>query len=198
MGAINNKNVPVRLFFAMPLPDDVKSRLRSALAAAQGAAGEGLSFTKAEQLHFTLAFLGEQPGAELACEAGEAVRDLPSFELVIAGSGAFPSALRPRVLWLGVTEGARELCAVADKLCASLRQRGFALEDRPFRPHLTLGRVKPRGERGASRALAALPGGELARMRAGEISLLQSVLGAGGARHTVLRSFALRPGRPHS
>jgi 2'-5' RNA ligase len=193
MAAINNKNAPVRLFFALPLPDDVKSRLRPPLEAARRAAGEGVGFTRPEQLHFTLAFLGEQAGAELACEAGEAVRDLPSFELVIAGAGAFPSARRPRVLWLGVTEGARELCAVADKLCASLRERGFALEDRPFRPHLTLGRVKPRDERGASRALATVPGGELARMHAAEICLVQSVLGAGGAKHTVLRSFALRP-----
>jgi 2'-5' RNA ligase len=97
------------------------------------------------------------------------------------------------VLWLGVTDGARELCAVAERLCASLRERGFVLEDRPFRPHLTLGRVKPRGERGASLALATVPAGELARMRAGEISLVQSALGAGGAKHVVLRSFALRP-----
>jgi 2'-5' RNA ligase len=181
----------VRLFFALQLSAEAKSRLRPVLDAARRAAGDGFSFTRAEQLHFTLAFLGEQPESALETleGAGGAVRALPAFELAIGGAGAFPNPRRPHVLWLGVTQGAQELCGLAEKLCASLRQRGFALEERPFRPHLTIARVK-RG--GAQKALQSAPQGELARMRASEICLVQSVLGSEGAKHTVLRAFTLQ------
>jgi 2'-5' RNA ligase len=111
--------------------------------------------------------------------------------VVIGGRGAFPSMGRPRVLWLGVTEGAQPLTAVAERLCASLRERGFKLEDRPFKAHLTLGRVKPRGDREARRALETIPPGELARFAVGEVVLMQSTLGPGGAKHSVLRAFRL-------
>ena len=182
----------MRLFFALQLPEDVRERLRPALEAARRAAPEGVGFTRVEQLHFTLAFLGETERVEEACAAGEGVRELAGFELAIAGSGAFPSPARPRVLWLGVTEGGPELVAVADRLCAGLRERGFSLEDRPFRPHLTVGRVRPRGERDARRALAVLPAGELARFDVGGISLMRSEVGKGGAKHFVVKEFALK------
>lgn len=183
----------VRLFFAVRLPSGVQEALRSALEAGRDAAAGGVGFTRVEQLHFTLAFLGEQPESALAraCEAAQGARDLPPFELAIAGRGAFPGMSRPRVLWLGVGEGGAALSAVAAKLAAGLRERGFALEERAFRPHLTLGRVKPKGDRDARRALEAIPAGELARFFVREIALMQSVLGPAGARHTELRAFPL-------
>lgn len=184
----------MRLFFALQLPEDVRESLRPVLEAARRRGGEGVGFTRLEQLHFTLAFLGETERSEDACAAAAAVGELPAFELAIAGSGAFPSPSRPRVLWLGVTEGAAALCAVAEKLMAGLRERDFRLEERPFRPHLTLGRVRVRGDREARRALETIPPGELVRFPAREIVLMQSILGPHGAKHTVLRSFPLRAG----
>jgi 2'-5' RNA ligase len=184
----------MRLFFALQLPEEARERLRPVVEAARRAGESGVGFGRVEQLHFTLAFLGEQPeeAVQRAGEAAESVRELPAFELAIGGRGAFPSLGRPRVLWLGVSQGAAELCAVAERLRAGLRARGFALEDRDFKPHLTLGRVKPRGQREARRAIDAVPLTELARFPAREICLVQSVLGSGGAKHTALRSFALR------
>ncbi|HZR08672.1 MAG TPA: RNA 2',3'-cyclic phosphodiesterase [Myxococcales bacterium] len=182
----------VRLFFSLPLPDEVKERLRPALDAARKAGGDGIGFTRHEQLHFTLAFLGEQPDAEAALAAGEALREVPAFELALCGSGAFPNTARPRVLWLGVTAGAADLMAAADRLRAALKERNFALEERKFRPHLTLGRVRPRGERSAKRALAAIAPTELARWTAREACLMQSMLAKGGATHTLLLTFPFR------
>src|SRR5262249_53342316 len=105
--------------------------------------------------------------------------------------GAFPNNARPRVLWLGVSAGAQEMMDAAERLRTALRQRGFQIEERKFRPHLTFGRVRPRGERFAMRALAAIGPEELTRWTAKEACLVQSVLGKGGATHTVLRAFPL-------
>ncbi|HTO99259.1 MAG TPA: RNA 2',3'-cyclic phosphodiesterase [Myxococcales bacterium] len=182
----------MRLFFSLPLPAEVKQRLRPALDAAIEASGGGVGFTRLDQLHFTLAFLGEQPGEEQALAAGESLREVASFELALCGAGAFPSAGRPRVLWIGVTTGGAELVAAAERLRGALEQRRFKLEERKFHPHLTLGRVRPQGEKGARRALATIPPGELARWTAREACLMQSVLGKGGATHTVLRAFPFR------
>jgi RNA 2',3'-cyclic 3'-phosphodiesterase len=183
----------MRLFFALPLPSEVKETLRPLLDEARKVSGGGVGFTKPEQLHFTLAFLGEQPGPEEALAAGESLREVPRFELVLSGVGAFPSTMRPRVLWIGVTGGAAELIAAAERLQRALRERGFTLEERKFRPHLTLGRVRPQGERGAKRALAVIPSGELARCSVRGACLMQSVLGGRtGATHTVVRMFPFR------
>src|SRR3954470_7264634 len=158
----------MRLFFSLPLPGEVKERLRPALESARKAGQDGVGFTRNEQLHFTLAFLGEQPGPEEALAAGEALREVAAFELALCGSGAFPNTARPRVLWLGVTTGNAELMAAAERLRIALQERKFALEERKFRPHLTLGRVRPRGERSAREALAAIAPAELARWTARE------------------------------
>jgi 2'-5' RNA ligase len=182
----------MRLFFALPLPPEVKERLRPILAAAREAGGDGVTFTKLEQLHFTLAFLGEQPGPEEAVAAGEILRESHAFEVAISGVGAFPNTLRPRVLWLGVSAGAAELMETAERLRSELRRRGFQIEERRFQPHLTIGRVRPRGERSAKQALAAVAPGEFARWATGEANLVKSALGRGGATHTVERAFSFR------
>ena len=181
----------MRLFFAVQLPDEVKESLRPALEAARAVAGDGVGLSRVEQLHFTLAFLGETDRLDDAAAAGEAVRALPQFELAIGSRGAFPNMSRPRVLWIGATDGAAALTAVAESLSAGLREKGFKLEDRPFQPHLTLGRARANGAREARRALEALPKSTLARFQVREFALVQSVLGAGGATHTALRQFQL-------
>ncbi|MCA1827085.1 MAG: RNA 2',3'-cyclic phosphodiesterase [Myxococcales bacterium] len=175
----------MRLFFALQLPDDVKERLAPFVQPSPA-----ISFTRVEQLHFTLAFLGETDKLDAAIAAAQTVQ-APPFDVAIQGRGAFPGLGRPRVLWLGVSDGKEPLCAAADKLCAALRERGFELEDRPFKPHLTIGRTKPGGDKEARRTLEKVPLGELARFTAREIALVQSVLGPKGAKHTVLRAFPL-------
>src|SRR3954469_4849928 len=109
----------MRLFFALQLPPEVENRLKP--------------LARVSQLHFTLAFLGETSKLDDAIAAGQAVRGQP-FELAIAGSGAFPDRRRPRVIWLGVSDGAQALCDLAGQLSTALRNRGFTLEDRPFKP----------------------------------------------------------------
>src|SRR3981189_2547728 len=133
----------MRLFFALPVPAEAKERLRPSLDAARKTGGEGVSFPRPEQLHFPLAFLGEQPGPDEALAAGEILRETPAFELGPSGVAPFPYTARPRVLWLGVSAGAAELMETADWLRGAWLRRGSGFEEPEFRPHLTFGRVRP-------------------------------------------------------
>src|ERR1700682_6573102 len=120
----------MRLFFALPVPTEAKERLRPSLDAARKTGGEGVTFTSPEQLPFTLAFLGEQPGPDEALAAGEILRDTRAFELGLSGVGAFPNTAQPRVLWLGLSAGAAELMEAAERLRSGLPQRGLGVAER--------------------------------------------------------------------
>ena len=109
----------------------------------------GLRWTRPEQRHLTLQFLGpvtESVADSLTESVAESVRRVAPFTLALGGGGAFPSARRASVVWLGVSTGADELAALAGEITAATAPLGFAGDDgRPYRPHLTLARV----ERGA-------------------------------------------------
>ena len=147
-------------------------------------------------MHFTLAFLGEQPpeALERMYAAAEPCSAQKPFEAALAGAGAFPNARRAHVLWLGITDGATELIELATRLCSGLRAAGFELEARPFRPHLTVARVKRGCERDAERALRTVAPGEVARFHVGRLLLMKSELSPKGARHEEVRAFPLGGG----
>jgi 2'-5' RNA ligase len=177
----------MRLFFSVPVPAEARRALRAPIEAARAAAGKAASFGNLDQLHFTLAFLGEQPESAVApaCAAAAAVR-ADAFALRLRGAGAFPNLNRPRVLWIGA-DGAQPLCEMAAALRRELLQRGISLDEKPFRPHLTIARM--RGGRLTSGALAPLQELDL-EMPVRELVLVHSVLGR-GARHQALRAFPL-------
>ena len=179
----------MRLFFAVGLSREAIDELRGPLGEARRAAGSGFSFGNTDQLHFTLAFLGEQPetAVQAATAAGEAVRG-SAFAIHIAGAGAFPSLARPRVAWLGLREGKEPLCALAERLRTALTANGIAFDEKPFRPHLTVARLRHKG-RLPPAMLDILQRCET-RMQVNELVLVHSILGR-GARHEALRRFPL-------
>lgn len=126
----------MRLFIAI-LPDEpCKRRLRAAVDGLRGYARHG-DFTKRENLHLTLAFLGEAPGLGRAQAAMAQIQAAP-FRLDLAGLGRFQ---RPEgdLWWMGVGESPA-LAALQRQLSLVLGGQGFPLEERPFCPHLTLAR----------------------------------------------------------
>lgn len=130
-----------RLFFGLPLPDEA----RAALGAWQAAQASQRHWTRPEGLHLTLAFLGMRPRARLSAltPMGEAVagRHL-AFRLRTTDLGGFPGPEAARVLWLGLTPSAA-LEALTTDLRTTLDQAGEAFDAKPFRPHLTLARLRP-------------------------------------------------------
>ncbi len=97
-----------------------------------------------ENIHFTLLFLGEIPD-EMAQKVQHALEtiEFSSFEVNFSGIGAFPKPRFPRVVWVGVKEGARQLVDLATVVQNKLSPLGFQ-SDKPFKPHITIFRVKNR------------------------------------------------------
>jgi 2'-5' RNA ligase len=108
--------------------------------------------------------------------------------------GAFPGPARPRILWIGTREGAAELVALAARLEQALAREGFAPADKPFTPHLTVGRVRAAGP-GAPASMAAARFLALSvppqRFDVRAVALVSSTLAPGGSRYTILAEAPL-------
>ena len=187
-----------RLFVALEPPEPVRRRL-AALAAdlrrAAGRAADEVRWVEPEKVHLTLQFLGAVP-EERVPAVSEAVRAAAGaarpLSLEVKGAGGFPNARRPRVLWAGVAGDVEPLAALAADLGARLAPLGFAPEDRPFSPHLTLGRARDgRGAPGLAGALARTAQADGCPWRASELVLVESHLSPKGPRYERVGAFVL-------
>src|SRR5215470_18049293 len=132
----------MRLFIAADLTDAVRAaiaREQKSIAAAIGRASS-LRWVKPEHSHLTLVFIGDVADARVSgvIDAIGVEIEMPTFEVVFQGAGAFPPRGAPRVLWIGVVAGASELIALQQALASRVTALGLPLEDRAFHPHLTL------------------------------------------------------------
>ncbi len=138
--------ITIRAFIAIDLPAEVKQALGDVAAAlAAGVPRGAVRWVRPEQIHLTLRFLGDTPIDRLPALAAAlddvAGRHSP-FALRLTTTGCFPNAHRPRVVWVGLGGEAAALAALVADLNAALGALGLPPEDKPFRAHLTLGRVK--------------------------------------------------------
>jgi 2'-5' RNA ligase len=183
----------MRLFLAVFPPAEVQ-RAAFGFIEALRRPGDGLSWVKPENLHYTLRFLGEvgEDGARRAAEAAiETAAAAKAFTAALGGLGAFPNPRRARVLWVGMSEGGEALVALARDLDRALARRGFGAPDKPFSGHLTLGRVRePRRDWTAALA-APRPADPAARFTVDRISVVESCLDPRGAIYTVRAEAAL-------
>lgn len=196
----------LRTFVAIFPPPAVAEAVDVALAPLR-APGDGIAWVRPQNLHFTLRFLGPLAPADVAAAAG-ALADAAQAPGVapvpvrLGGPGVFPGPARPRVLWLGAAEGAAALVHLAAAVETALDRERFARAERPFTPHLTLGRVREAGRGGATlEAVRAVVARFLAApfpdpaFTVGEIALVTSRLAAGGSRYEPIARAALG-GRP--
>ena len=122
----------MRLFIAIHFSEEIKSTLLQGIRDLRGQASRG-NFTRPENLHMTLAFIGETENVAAVRKAMNQWKVKP-FPLTIGGSGRFGD------LWWAGTEKNPALFDLAEGLKESLREEGFAIEKRPFKPHITLAR----------------------------------------------------------
>lgn len=183
----------VRTFVAVPVDAPA---LVAALRAAQDGLRQlgGVAWVKPDLFHFTLRFLGEIP-EERASSAASALGSLAgsgALDLTLEGLGTFPPGRPARVVWVGCGAGADALVSLAIRAEATLVAAGFPREERPFSPHLTLGRVKePKAGGIAARRVAETPRAAFGTMRVARVVLMKSVLSPRGPAYTPLAAVAL-------
>ncbi len=136
-----------RVFVAVEVAPQVRSRAADLIQRLQASEAK-VSWVAPQNLHVSMKFLGDQTDDELAtiCQAVQhAAVGVPAFEFTCCGAGAFPNLQRPRTLWIGVREGAEQMQQLQQCIESELAKHGFPAENRSFRPHLTLGRVRSGG-----------------------------------------------------
>ena len=179
----------LRAFVAFKLPQETVSCL-SDVTASLMSFDFGIRWIPAENIHVTLKFLGDVgqkaigPIAEALCATAAGQRPI-SFRA--KGLGVFPGIRRPRVIWAGLSGETERLMECQRALDTQLAMIGFPREKRPFRSHLTLGRVRgkiaPEKLLGAIKQLSAF---ESAPVTADRMILYRSELKRSGALYTVL------------
>lgn len=133
----------MRLFIGVAVPEQLKEKLLLSQKKIKGLLD--IKLVEPENLHFSLKFLGEvnEDRVKAIREVLASVAEkFSTFFLTISGLGAFPSASSARVVWAGCSSGAKELEALAGFIDSELSKVGFTAEERPFRAHLTLGRIR--------------------------------------------------------
>ncbi len=186
----------VRVFVSVGLSAEAREQLADAVERIRREAPEGVQWANPNGMHLTLKFLGSIPpagvGPLLECLEPVASQAGP-FPLQLAGLGMFPNRRKPRVLWAGVGGDLGALTRLQQASEGAITALGYPPEQRPFRPHITLGR--PRG---------SISGAQLSRIGsvvsglappasvswlAGALDVMQSELRPSGARYTILGSL---------
>lgn len=182
----------MRLFVAIELSENLRRglvRLQRSLAEFDPV----VRWAGAEQLHLTLKFLGEVPDADVpqvTAALATAAAGAAPMTLTTAPAGCFPPRGKVRVVWVGLA-GGQALADCQRAVEDALANAGFPREERPFSPHLTLGRVREgRGDDRLRAGVAALRVPE-AEQPVAALSLMQSELLPGGARHTRVAELRL-------
>ncbi len=186
----------LRTFVAIDLGKTIRDRCL-ALQDALARGGAELKWVEEDNFHLTLLFLGEVEDRALPalCKAvADGCAEQDAFTLSVESVGCFPNPRRPRIVWVGVGMGTAEVCALHDALEPPLMNLGcYRREDRPYTPHITLGRIK--GDLAADALAAALA--RQAKWRGGEtavreVRVFSSELRSEGPLYTVLSRAKLR------
>lgn len=181
----------MRLFVALDIPAEIRKRMAEYTERVRQYAPEA-RWARVEGLHVTLKFLGEVGEAKLpSIKAALNVLKASSLDVAFRGIGFFPTARSARVFWIGV-QASDALPQLAGAIDEKLEEQGFAREQRPYSPHLTLARA---GTPGSLLGLAPLleheASPQFGTMTAQEFFLFQSHLGKGGSKYTKLERLSL-------
>lgn len=190
----------IRAFIAIDLCAPIQEKIAAITNQLQKTCGPAVHWVPAKNIHLTLKFLGDVSPTNLdllkKIIASESARQ-KTFELTISGLGAFPSPSRPRVIWVGV-QAPPTLMALERGIEAETQRLGYTAEDRPFSPHLTLGRVthnaNPQEVRQVAEGLQKMQVGDLGSYTVDVVKLFRSDLQPGGAVYTPLFASALKTG----
>jgi 2'-5' RNA ligase len=184
----------VRLFIAINLPQSERQSIHHAIAPLREVA-RSVTWVAPECIHLTMKFLGEQSPeavASMRAALGAVARRFQPPRLEIGGLGAFPHLRSPRIFWMGIASDPK-LELLHHDLELACEALGHEVDARPFRPHVTLGRVKRdvNAEQIATLARLATNVRYRATIEVRSIDVMQSELSSTGPRYTVLAAVPL-------
>ncbi|MBN1854611.1 MAG: RNA 2',3'-cyclic phosphodiesterase [Pirellulales bacterium] len=185
----------IRTFIAVPASAPVRQHAIQ-LSRTLGRGMDSIKWVAEENLHWTLQFLGDVEETLLAnvCHmVGKALSGTVPFDIEVVGAGAYPARHRPRTLWLGVAAGRESMIELQNTVASSLESLGFRREQRPYAPHLTIGRVRG-GQRAVEPLIERLA--DYADFHAGAmcidaVTVFASELNPGGPTYHVLSKVTL-------
>lgn len=182
----------MRCFIAIELPHEVRNRLRSLIEQLKPLS-HAVKWVAPENMHLTLKFLGDTDEDKVPDIIG-ALRDTTAghkpFELKALGTGVFPNANWPKVVWVGL-EGGDGLPALQRDIEKALEPLGFAPEKRAFTPHLTIGRIKAGRDKPLQlerlmHEIQSRQKEDFGSFEVSEVALIKSDLQPAGAVHTTV------------
>lgn len=184
----------LRLFVAVKVPDELGKRLAD-MEGRLAATGANVKWVPEGNFHLTLKFLGnvDEARVEAVTEAlASAVAGAHTFDVALAGAGAFPNNRTASVIWAGINSGAEQMKSLARRVEDALEKIGFERESRPFKAHLTLGRA--RSSRNADRMgemLDTMKAEEVGSFRVSAITLVKSDLRPSGPVYTTIKEHEM-------
>ncbi|PKB75683.1 MAG: 2'-5' RNA ligase [SAR202 cluster bacterium MP-SAtl-SRR3965592-G1] len=191
----------VRSFIAIPVPRTGLEVLEKVVKRLDSEMGGKVRWVRPRGIHLTLKFMGDIPASTLE----QVLETLPQvtasfgpFEISMSGLGVFPNPRRPRVLWAGLAGDLETLSALQLAVDEAVGRLGLPKEDRPFSPHLTLGRVRRDTNEEQSRTIGYLMSNtELQAVppwSVDVVNLMRTELDPTGSRHYLVGSATIGGG----
>ena len=188
-----NDEKAIRAFLAIDPPQEIFNEIIKIQEHLRKTIQGDIRWVRPEGIHLTLKFFGyiyDSDVANISDVVKNSVANMKALLLNVRSIGAFPSVNRPRVLWLGIDGDTDALINLQVKIDAGLESYGFKKEDRPFRPHLTLARIKePKGLVGLAETVKKNEDCNAGSFTVSGLTLFKSDLKPTGAIYTKLAHF---------
>lgn len=179
-----------RMFCAFELPQTLRRSISDHAQRVRDAVPDAAaSWSKPDNIHLTMKFFGNVDQAQvpaISAAASRVVKEFSPIQIEVGKTGVFPRPSRPQVLWIGIDDRSGALSKLQERLEDEFALEGFAKEDRAFRPHLTIARI--RRSQNANQLAEVHLGLEFSAVavRLAELILFRSELSSKGSKYTAI------------
>ena len=184
-----------RMFCAFELPASLRSHIdQHSQKVRQAVPDAAASWSRSENIHLTVKFFGnvdQRRVTAISAAAARVVKEFSPIQIEVGKTGVFPRPSRPQVLWIGIDDASRALANLHKQFEHEFAREGFPKEDRAFRPHLTIARI--RKPHNSDRLAEAHLGMEFSSVtiELSELVLFRSELSSKGSKYTPISRHRL-------